>query len=269
MGYRILYFYKKKDVCYREKNSGRMMRAGGNRRAGNISFREKVLGETGEEETVKMFFCGLPEYYARAAGLGRWKGSFPIRWNFCQLLRLMQNCCEYVSADAYYLEEGFERELAEEEPEFTAGRQRMCPELIRSLSGRFHGIDSILYLSETSGEGMGEMPFQEKLLRKLHYFFYLGEKTEQYAILEGNLWREYGMPVMSLKEAGELATCRIGRLLVLDDRQEGETDWRNLPRGSVYLDLWSDPGRKTQIAENRMDIKYISEYLYLSQNLDT
>lgn len=109
----------------------------------------------------------------------------------------------------------------------------------------------------------------EELLRKLRYFFYLGEKTEQYAVLEETLWNEYGMPVMTFRETGELAAYRVGRLLVLDDRQEGETEWRNLPRGSVYMDLWSDPGRKAQITGNRMDVKYISEYLYLAQNLDT
>ena len=107
------------------------------------------------------------------------------------------------------------------------------------------------------------------MLRKLRYFFYLGEKTERYTVLEENLWNEYGMPLMPVKEAGELATCRVRKLLVLDDRQEGEADWRALPRGCVYMDLWSDPGRKKQIAGNRVDIKYISEYLYLVQNLDT
>lgn len=269
MGYRILYFYKRKNAFYKEKNTGRMMRGGRNRRAGNISFGEKVLGETGEEENVKVFFCGLPEYYARAAGLGRWKGSFPVHWNFGQLLRLMQNCCEYVSADAYYLEEEFEKELAEGDLGFTPGRQRMCPELIHRFSRQFRGIDSILYLAEELRGRAGEMPLGEELLRKLHYFFYQGEKTEQYAALEENLWGEYGMPLMPVKDVGELAVCQVRRLLVLDDRQEGETDWRNLPKGCVYVDLWSDPERKTRIAGNRADIKYISEYQYLVQNLDT
>ena len=165
--------------------------------------------------------------------------------------------------------EDFEKELAEEDPGFTPGRQRMCPELIHRFSGQFRGIDSILYLAEEFQERSGEMPLKEELLRKLHYFFYLGEKTERYTVLEENLWNGYGMPLMPVKEAGELATCRIRRLLVLDDRQEGEADWRALPSGCVYMDLWSDPGRKKQIAGNRVDIKYISEYLYLVQNLDT
>ena len=269
MGYRILYFYKRENTFYREKNAGRMARGGRNRHAGNVFFGEKELEGSEAEGTVKVFFCGLPEYYARAAGWGRWKGSFPIHWNFGQLLRLMQNCCEYVSADAYYLEEGFEKELAEGDPGFTPGRQRMCPELIHRFSGQFRGIDSILYLAEEFQERSGEMPLKEELLRKLHYFFYLGEKTERYTVLEENLWNEYGMPLMPVKEAGELATCRVRRLLVLDDRQEGEADWRALPSGCVYMDLWSDPGRKKQIAGNRVDIKYISEYLYLVQNLDT
>ena len=269
MGYRILYFYKRDNTFYREKNAGRLARGGRNRQAGNLSFGEKEPDGEGEEEEVRMFFCGLPEYYARAAGWGRWKGSFPIRWNFGQLLRLMQNCCEYVSADAYYLEEGFEKELAEGDLGFTPGRQRMCPELIHRFSRRFRGIDSILYLAEELRERPGEMPLEEDLLRKLHYFFYLGERTEQYEVLEENLWNEYGMPLMPVKETGELAACRIRRLLVLDDRQEGEADWRALPKGCVYMDLWSDSGRRAQIAENRTDIKYISEYLYLVQNLDT
>lgn len=269
MGYRILYFYKKENACYREKNTGRRERGGKNRRAGNIFFREKGLDGPDGEEAVKVFFCGLPEYYAKAAGWGRWKGSFPIRWNLGQLLRLMQNCCEYVSADAYYLEEAFEKELVQGELGFTPGRQRMCPELIGSFSCRFRGIDSVLYLAEEFKGGAGEIPFSEELLRKLRYFFYLGEKTEQYAVLEETFWNEYGMPVMTFRETGELAAYRVGRLLVLDDRQEGEADWRNLPKGSVYMDLWSDPGRKAQITGNRMDIKYISEYLYLAQNLDT
>lgn len=269
MGYRILYFYKKENAFYREKSTGRRGRGGRNRQAGNIFLKEKGLDEPGEEEAVKVFFCGLPEYYARAAGLGRWKGSFPVHWNFGQLLRLMQNCCEYVSADAYYLEEGFEKELVEGDLGFAPGRQRMCPELIRRFSGQFRGIDSILYLAQEFQERPEEMPLREELLRKLHYFFYLGEKTERYEVLEENLWNEYGMPLISVKDAGEPAACRIRRLLVLDDRQEGEADWRALPEGCVYMDLWSDPGRKARIAGNRADIKYISEYQYLSQNLDT
>ncbi len=270
MGYRILYFYKRENTFYRERNTGRMGGGRKNRQAGNVSFEEKgPLGEQDGDFPVRVFFCGLPEYYARAAGLGRWKGNFPIPWNPGQLLRLMQNCCEYVSADAYYLEEGFERELEALEFGFTPGRQRMCPELIYRLTGQFRGIDGILYLAEESRERQGELPLQDKLLRKLHYFFYLGEKGEQYHILEENLWNEYGMPLMPVKSAGELATCRISRLLVLDDRQEGGADRGALPRGSVYLDLWSDLGRRTQIAEGRVDIKYMSEYLYLVQNLDT
>lgn len=269
MGYRILYFYKKENTFYREKSNGKKGRDRRNRQAGNIFFSEKGLDEPGGEEAVKVFFCGLPEYYARAVGLGRWKGSFPVHWNFGQLLRLMQNCCEYVSADAYYLEEEFEKELVKGDLGFTPGRQRMCPELIHRFSGQFKGIDSILYLAQEFQERPEEMPLREELLRKLHYFFYLGEKAERYEILEENLWNEYGMPLISVKDAGELATCQIRRLLVLDDRQEGEADWRALPEGCVYMDLWSDPERRARIAGSRMDIKYISEYLYLAQNLDT
>lgn len=270
MGYRILYFYKRENTFYRERTAGRTGRRGKSRQTGNIALEEKGLsGEGAGDFPVRVFSCGLPEYYARAAGFGRWKGNFPLSWNPGQLLRLMQNCCEYVSADAYYLEEGFERDLVGLEFGFTPGRQRMCPELICRLSGQFRGIDGVLYLAETFQERQREMPLQEELLRKLHYFFYLGERGEQYDVLEENLWNEYGMPVIPVKNAEELAVCRIGRLLVLDDRQEEEADWRVLPGGCVYLDLWSDPGRRAQIEENRTDIKYMSEYLFLIQNLDT
>ena len=272
MGYRILYFYKKENTYYREKSIGRIGRRGKNYQVncqiGNISLREKGLCEE-EEDAVRAFYCGLPEYYGRAAGLGRWKGSFPIHWNFGQLLRLMQNCCEYVSADAYYIAEYFENELAEGDYGFTPGRQRMCPELIYRFSGQFRGVDSILYLGEESPEGIYEMPLRGELLRKLHTFSYLGEKTEQYEILEENLWKEYGMPLMPVGNMGELSACRIRRLLVLDDRQEGNTEWSLLPGGCVYLDFWSNSERRAQIIKNRTDIKYISEYMYLTQNLDT
>ncbi|MBD5550108.1 MAG: hypothetical protein HDQ96_02880 [Lachnospiraceae bacterium] len=251
MGYRILYFYKKENAFYREKKRT------------NVFFSEK-----GQDDSIKLFFCGLPEYYGRQI---RWGGkrTFPVPWNFGQLLRLMQSCCEYVSADAYYLEEQFEKELTEGEFEFTPGRQRMCAELIGKMADRFQGIDSILYLREETEEGPKELPLPERLLRKLRYFFYLGEKSEQYSILEENLWEEYGMPLLHVRKVKELAACRIKRLLVLDDRQEGDADWKVLPKGCVYMDLWSDTGRRTQIAKNRVDIKYISEYLYLRQNLDT
>lgn len=274
MGYRILYFYKRENVIYKEK------------RGGNLSFVEKELGDA-EEPFLKVFFCGLPEYYGLRAGqlvMGRlWKRATPgsrtahgnqsgkeryVPWNPGQLLRLMQNCCEYVSADAYYLEEHFEKELAESGLGFTPGRQRMCGGLIKKMSGQFQGIDSILYLRGDSGEQTGELPVPEKLLRKLHYFFYLGEKSGQYAALEENLWREYGMPLFTVKNMSELAPCQIKRLLVLDDRQEGGAEWEMLPRGCVYMDLWSDAGRRAQIEKNRADIKYISEYLYLCRNLD-
>lgn len=260
VGYRILYFYKKENAFYKEKNKV------------NLSFTEKELSAPEEGDSVKVFFCALPEYYGRQIRWGRWRRdgrTISVPWNMGQLLRLMQNCCEYVSADAYYLEEGFEKELAEGKSGFIPGRQRMCPEMIRKLSGQFRGIDSILYLAEDIREKQEEMPLKESLLRKLHYFFYLGDKAEQYAIMEENLWQEYGMPLMPVKKAKELATCQIRRLLVLDDRQEGEADWEMLPKGCVYLDLWSNPERRGQIAGNRGDIKYMSEYLYLVQNLDT
>lgn len=267
MGYRILYFYKKEHTFYRE------------RKETNLSIEEKEL-----DESVKVFFCGLPEYYRRQP---KWRkrmtggGIFfrrkapaapeyrAVVWNSAQLLRLMQNCCEYVSADAYYLEEQFGKELEEGGFGFTPGRQRMCRELIRKISGSFRGIDSILYLKgETEARETG-LPLPQDLLRKLHYFFYLGEKSKQYEILEENLWQEYGMPVIPVRKVQELAACQIKRLLVLDDRQEGGADWKGLPKGCVYLDLWSDAERCAQLTGNRADIKYVSEYLYLRRNLDT
>lgn len=259
MGYRVLYFYKMENTFYREKKDI------------NLPIAEKELGEK-EDPFLKVFFCGVPEYYGRQVrhiGLRRGKKMALIPWNSGQLLRLMQNCCEYVSADAYYLEEHFERELEESEFGFTPGRQRMCGKLINRMIGQFRGIDSILYLTgETEGRA-GELPIPEKLLQKLHCFFYLGERAEQYEALEENLWQEYGMPLLPVGKTEELATCQIKRLLVIDDRQEGEADWGMLPRGCVYLDLWSNAGRQQQIAERRVDIKYVSEYQYLSRNLDT
>lgn len=255
MGYRILYFYKKGNAFYKEKKTV------------NLSFDERELGDS-----VKVFFCGLPEYYANQIRWGGWrKGNraHPVPWNFGQLLRLMQNCCEYVSADAYYLEEGFERELSEGEFGFTPGRQRMCGEMIEKLTGQYRGIDSILYLAEKDGEMSGELPLPENLLRKLHYFFYLGERTERCIVLEENLWQEYGMPLIFVRKPEEVAACRISRLLVLDDRQEGGADWKALPGGCVYQDLWSAAERRDEITGNRSDIKYVSEYLYLARNLDT
>lgn len=255
MGYRILYFYKKENAFYRGK------------REGNLFFAEKEL-----EDSVRLFICGLPEYYGRQTKWVGWrKGNraFPVPWDYEQLLRLMQNCCAHVSADAYYLEEQFERDLAESEGGFIPDRQRMCGELIKKISGQFRGIDGILYLREESERKTEELPVSEELLRKLHYFFYMGERAKQYNVLEENLWQEYGMPLLPVRKTQELATCRIRRLLVLDDRQEGAADWEMLPRGCAYLDLWSDGERREQIMRNRADIKYVSEYLYLRQNLDT
>lgn len=267
MGYRILYFYKKENAFYRDKKET------------NLSMEEKEL-----DESVKVFFCGLPEYYRRQSkwssrtgrnGLFFRRKNFEapeyrtVTWNSAQLLRLMQNCCEYVSADAYYLEEQFGRELEGGELGFAPGRQRMCGELIRKLSGSFRGIDSILYLKGEMEARETGLPLPEELLRKLRCFFYLGEKSEQYEILEENLWQEYGMPVISVKRVEESDTCQMKRLLVLDDRQEGSADWKSLPGGCVYLDLWSDAERCAQITGNRADIKYVSEYSYLRRNLDT
>lgn len=266
MAYRILYFYKKKNAFYKD------------RRGTDLSMEEKEL-----DESVKVFFCGLPEYYGKQMKWGgriKRSGIFRARrdpttpdyravpWNFVQILRLMQNCCEYVSADACYLEEQFEKELAEGEFGYRPGRQRMCGELIRKTPGRFKGIDSILYLGGEAGERTGELPLPDELLRKLHYFFYLGEKSELYAILEENLWREYGMPLLSVKRMTELTGCKIRRLLVLDDRPEGGADPGMLPEGSVYLDLWSNAGRRAQMEANGRNIKYISEYLYLGRNAE-
>lgn len=274
MGYRILYFYKRENAIYKEK------------RGVNLSLVEKELGDA-EEPYLKVFFCGLPEYYGLRAGqlvMGRlWKRTTPrsrtvhgnqsgkgryVSWNPGQLLQLMQNCCEYVSADTYYLEEHFEKELAEGGFGLMPDRQRMCSALIRKMSGQFRGIDSILYLKGESGERTEELPLPEALLRKLHCFFYMGEKERQYAAIEENLWEGYGMPVLAVRRTEELAACRIKRLLVLDDRPEGDADWETLPGGCVYLDFWSDRGRHKQITENRADIKYVSEYLYLCQNFD-
>lgn len=260
MGYRILYFYKKENAFYRD------------RKGTNLSMEEKE-----PDESIKLFSCGLPEYYSVRAGWRRTRRSTSkerpilkeryVPWNSGQLLRLMQNCCETVCADAYYLEERFERELAEGGFGFTPGRQRMCGGLIKKLTGQLQGIDSIMYLQGESAERMGELPIPEKLLRKLRYFFYLGERAEQYAVLEENLWQEYGMPMLEIKKAEELEACRIGRLLVIDDRQEGSADRMMLPEGCVYLDLWSDAARRAQVEKNRTDVKYLSEYLYLLQNI--
>lgn len=266
MGYRILYFYKKENAYYREKKEG------------NLSFAEKEPG--GEDgPSLRIFYCGIPEYYGvrrgrvfpvfkkRTAQKNQTiSGESVTPWDTGRLLRLMQNCCEHVSADVCYLEECFERELEQAGFPHTSGMPRMCGGLINKMTGQFQGIDSILYLCGNPGEQAGELPISEKLLRKLLYFFFLGEKLEQYAILEENLWQEYGMPLLSVKNTAELKACRIKRLLVLDDRQEGSADWEALPRGCVYLDLWSDAGRREQIEKNRADIKYISEYVYLRRN---
>lgn len=252
VGYRILYFYKKENAFYRD------------RRGTNFSMEEKEL-----DESVKVFSCGLPEYYGRQM---RWRGkSRAVSWNFARLLELMQNCCEHVSADACYLEEQFEKELAAGESGYRPGRQRMCGELIRKIPGLFKEIDSVLYLSgeaqERTGERM-ELPLPEGMLRKLRCFFYLGEQSELYEALEENLWQEYGMPLLSVKRMTEPAGYKVRRLLVLDDRPEGAADREMLPQGSVYLDLWSNAGRRVQMENNGRNIKYISEYLYLSRNLE-
>lgn len=251
MGDRILCFYKKENVCYREK------------RGVNLSFEERTPMEE-EDSFWKIFYCGIPEYYGIR---GAWRKKRYISWNFGQLLRLMQDCCEYVSADACYLEENFGRELAAADAGFIPDRQRMCGSLIKKMSGQFRGIDSILYLGEES-EREEELPLSGELLRRLRCFFYLGEKGERYQALEENLWEEYGMPILAVRRVEELAVCPIKRLLVLDDRQEGDAEWAMLPRGCVYLDLWSDAGRKAQILQKRADIKYMSEYFYLYQNFD-
>lgn len=264
VGYRILYFYKKENTFYRDG------------RGTNLFMEERE-----PDASVRVYFCGLPEYYERQTkwiGRRKRRGIFRvgkdsmtpeysgIPWNFNQLLRLMQNCCEYVSADACYLEEQFERELAEEEFGCGSGGQRMCGELIGKIPGSFRGIDGILYRSGGDGERTGELPLPDGLLRKLRYFFYLGEKSELYTALEENLWQEYGMPLLSVKNMAESAAYQVSRLLVIDDRPEGAADREALPEGSVYLDLWSNPGRRAQITENRTNIKYISEYLWVLGN---
>lgn len=251
MGNRILFFYQKKNVCYRKKKGE------------NLFLEERA--PAGEEDLLKIFYCGIPEYYRIRAG---WRKKQYISWDFGRLLRLMQDCCEYVSADACYLEENFGQELAAGEGGFIPGAQRMCGDLITKISGQFRGIDSILYLGEEAEGKETELPLSGELLRRLRYFFYVGEKGEKYSALEENLWEEYGMPVLAVRGMEELATCQIERLLVLDDRQEGSTDWAALPRGCVYLDLWSDAERWAQILQKRTDIKYVSEYLYLYQNFE-
>lgn len=276
MGYRILYLYKEENAFYIEK------------RTHALAFSEKEL-----HDGVKIFSCALPEYYAKQK---RWLGfrtgskNIIVPWNFGQLLRLMQNCCERVSADACYLEENFEKELAAGGFGFLCGRQRMCGELITKTAAGLRGIDSILYLWEETQEREEELHLPEALLRKLHYFFYMRtdsvntaekhheQKAEEdifcpilekrHTILEENLWQEYGMPLLPIEKMEELALCKRGSLLVLDDRQEGDAAYEALPQGCVYLDLWSAPVRRAQIMENRADIKYVSEYLYLLQNLD-
>lgn len=252
MGDRILFFYQKKNVCYREKKRE------------NLFWEEKT--PAGEEDPfLKIFYCGIPEYYGVRAG---WRKRRYIPWDFERLFLLMQNCCEYVSADACYLEEHFERELAAGEAGFQPDRQRMCSGLITKMSGQFREIDSMLYLGEEAEGKEQELPLSGELLRRLRYFFYAGEKGEQYSALEENLWEEYGMPVLVMRGMEELAACRLKRLLVLDDRQEGSADWAMLPRGCVYLDLWSGAERRAQILQKRTDIKYVSEYLYLYQNFE-
>lgn len=272
MEYRILYFYKKENTCYREK------------RGETVSLVKKEPGGEGWP-FLKIFYCGIPEY--RGAGGGsvfsllrkrissgkravqknrKIPGEDRMPWDAERLLRLMQNCCGQVSADACYLEERFERTLEQAGFPHTFGRPRMCGGLIKKMTGKFQGIDGILYLCGDPEERAGELPIPEKLLRKLRFFFFLGEKREQYAVLEENLWQEYGMPLLAVKSAAEAAACRIKRLLVLDDRREGAADLKALPPGCVYLDLWSDAGRQEQIGRNRADIKYVSEYLYLRQN---
>ncbi len=254
MGYRILYLYKEENAFYIGK------------RARALAFSEKEL-----HDGVKVFSCALPEHYAKQK---KWLAfrteskDMIVPWNFGQLLRLMQNCCERVSADACYLEENFEKELAAGGFGFLYGRQRMCGELITKTVAGLRGIDNILYLREEKQEREEELPLPETLLRKLHYFFYFSEKQKKHPILEENLWQEYGMLLLPLEKMEKLAACQRDSMLVLDDRQEGDAAYETLPQGCVYLDLWSNPVRRAQITENRADIKYMSEYLYLCQNLD-
>jgi len=278
MIHRIIYFYKKENVGYRQYGFLPIGRKRQARQTDTVSFTEKEAGEN-----VKVFFCGIPEYYGvrfgrksrKNASSGMIRASEQEKssvtvWNIGQFLRLLQNCCEYVSADAYYLEESFEKELADGEPFFSLSKQRMCGGMIKKLSGQFKGIDCILYAAEEGEEeGQGELPLREQLLRKLHYFFYLGEKTEKYTVLEETLWQEYGMPLIRVRDMQELKECRIRRLLVLDDRQDGGVRYAALPERCVYIDLWSNAEKRAEITENRRDIKYLSEYWYLTQNLDT
>ncbi len=268
MAHRIIYFYKMENIYYKPKAAGFLRKRMKVSLTDNVSLSEKELGASGAEEAaIKAYFCGIPEYCGYYIGRGRRKKYLH---DTGQLLRVLQDCCEYVSADAYYLEENFEKELAERNLSLSFGKQRMCSEMIKNLSGHYRGIDSILYVAEEEEDRKEDgLPLKKQLLQKLHYFFYLGQESEQYYLLEKNLWEEYGMPVIRVRDVQELSACQLNRLLVLDDRKEGQIRWAKLPEACVYIDFWSDPERKRQIMENRTDIKYLSEYLYLTKNLDT
>lgn len=258
MGYRIVYFYARP---YAEEGCQ------------NLTFAEREFGE--EEGALKVFACGMSERYVNRGGQAKdARRRYPLfRWwkrqreQEVSFFSLMQEYCARVSADACYLEERFARELEERGISSPLDRQRMCGALIRQMCGGLRAIESILYMSgETEGKAR-ELPIPEGLLRGLRYFFYMGERDEDCAVLEENLWREYGMPLLSVGKMTDMGGWQIGRLLVIDDRQGGAADWERLSRGSVYLDLWSDAARRAQMERNRADVKYLSEYLYLQQNL--
>lgn len=258
MGYRIVYFYAQPDAEEGCRNAPLVER----------EFEE-------EDGALKVFACGVPGRYGHCAGqIKDGKRHHPLfrRWKRrrereVSSFSLMQEYCARVSADACYLEELFAQELRERGISSPSNRQRMCGELIRKMCGRLRAIDGILYLGGEAGERERELPIQESLLRKVRYFFYMGERMERGAALEENLWQGYGMPLLSIGKMAELDAWQIGRLLVIDDRQDGEADWKTMPRGSVYLDLWSDDARRAQIEKNRADVKYLSECLYVRQKL--
>lgn len=253
LAHRIIYFYIRKNACYKQKLKNSCI--------SSILFSEKELGD------IKACYCGLPEYYEVRKG---WKKEKKYVREAAYFLEILQKCCEHVSAESYYLEEDLERQLMTGKFSAAFGKQRMCGSMIKHLTGQFRGIDAILYEAEEGEEPeQEELSFNKELVRKLHYFFYMGERTEKYTVMEDALWKEYGMPLIWINNVQDMAECRINRLLVLDDRKSGNVEWRFLQKDCVYIDLWSDREKKEEIMRNRADIKYISERFYLTKNLDT
>ncbi len=271
MEYRVIFFYEKKGVCYREKGLKRKRR----RRARpgketepvkweKIVFQEKRLCGEAEGEGLRVWYCGIPEYDREK------------EWGMETLLSLLQNCINRVSADAYYLETAFREKLSVAEPAFVPAPRRMNEFLLIHLTEKLRSIDGILYLTEKEEErqeeereftGERELVLPDNLLRKLHFFFYRGSKGAVEPV-EELLWQEYGMPLLHIGSLREIEESGIKRLLVLDDRIGGKIREESFPRGSVYVDLWSDKEKQERLAENRKDIKYFSEYQFLVTEID-